>query len=201
MRGQRSGNIIVILVVGAALFLFGLFALAMLAMSTNNRCVVSENGIEAQYDQNRNNYDNYFKKLKETAQVPDMYTEDLKKLYDGAMSGRYGANGSKAVFQFIKEQNPTLDSGLYRQIQQVIEAGRNSFEADQKSLIAKKQAYKDYLRSQPSGFFSGLLGFPKIDFNKYDIVTSDETEETFKKKKSAPLKLRDKESQTEQESK
>lgn len=119
-----------------------------------------------------------------------VYVDDLKKLYDSALAGRYGKNGSKAVWQFLKEQNPTLDAGLYRQIQQVIESGRNNFEANQTMLIDKKRTYETSLKRFPNNVIAGFLGFPKIDLTKYDIVTSDTTEEAFKTKKSEPFKLR-----------
>lgn len=119
-----------------------------------------------------------------------VYVDDLKKLYDSALAGRYGKNGSKAVWQFLKEQNPTLDAGLYRQIRQVIESGRNNFEANQTMLIDKKRTYETSLKRFPNNVIAGFLGFPKIDLTKYDIVTSDTTEEAFKTKKSEPFKLR-----------
>lgn len=107
-----------------------------------------------------------------------------------AVADRYGADGSKALFQFIKEHNPQLDSATYVKLQAAIEAGRNGFEADQKQLLDRKREYKDLLGSTTALVANIFLGFPRIDMNKYDIVTSSRTEKAFDEKKDDEIKLR-----------
>jgi len=157
--------------------------------SSNNEWITLEQGIKAQFDQNRNNYDSYFKTLKEVAQVPDMYVKGLKDVYDGCMTGRYGANGSKAAFQWIKEHNPKFDASMYTKIQNTIVAGRKDFESNQKVLIDKKRLYQTEIQKFPGTVIASILGFPKIDLDKFDIVTSETTEKIFKDKKSDYIKL------------
>lgn len=174
--------------IGAILTLFAL-TLGLSLIGKYNSFVQQENGLVAQYKQNQNNYSNYFNKLKEAAQVPDMQVDGLKKLYDGVMAGRYGANGSKAVFQMLREQNPQLDASLYVQVQRIIESGRNSFEADQKSLLDKKRVYENATQQFPGNLVAGLLGFPTTKVADIDIVTNAETAEAFATKKAGPIKL------------
>jgi hypothetical protein len=172
-----------------AIALIGI-AYAGCALSFRTDCIHAENGIVAQYKQNQNNYDNMWKKFREMSQVPEMYVADLQKVYDSAMKARYGEGGSKAVFQFIQEHNPQLDSAVYTKLQSAIEAGRNSFEADQKQLIDKARQYNDLLGGTSALVVHVWFDFPRIDLKQYDIVTSDETEKVFKDKKSDEIKLR-----------
>lgn len=174
--------------VGAALLLTVLAISSVIGI--NNNFVYQEAGLTAQYKQNQNNYDNFVKKVVEVAQIPDMMTADLERVTRAALSGRYGAEGSKAVFQMIQEQNPSVSPELYTKIQQVIESGRNSFEAEQKILLDKKRIYESQLNTFPSGLVAKFLGFPKIDLIKIDIVTSNRTEQVFETKKDEAIKLR-----------
>ncbi len=176
------------LIIGGGIAFLAILLIAG-AFGFRTDCLKSQNGIVAQYDQNRNNYDNMWKKFREAAQVKNEYVADLKKVWDGAMSGRYGAEGSKAVFQFIKEHNPNVDSALYTRLMSMIESGRNSFEADQKQLIAKKNTLNDILSTTSALLYNRFFGFPTIDLSKYDIVTSDQTEEAFATKKAGEINI------------
>ena len=173
---------------GAVVLLFFVIVIGS-GISVYNICVEQETAIEAQYKQNQNNYDNFFKSVVEVAQVSDKYKDGLKEVFTAAIQGRYGKNGSKATWAWLQEHNPNLDASVYTKIQQVIEGGRKTFEVNQKMLIDKKQVYQLQLRGFPSGVFARLMGFPKIDLAKYDIITSDRTEKAFDTKKDEPIKL------------
>lgn len=159
-------------------------------ISANNYAVQAEQGVIAAYDNNRNILSNYGKKVVEATQVPAMYTEDLKKVVSASMEGRYGPDGSKATFQWLKEMNIPFDSSVYKKVQQIIEAGRNDFQNGQTTLLDKKRAYQAELGKFPRGVILGFMGFPKIDLNKYNIVTDNRTEAAFETKLEEAIKLR-----------
>lgn len=161
-----------------------------MAVSANNYGVGAEQGIIATYDDNKNILSNYGKKVIEATQVPAMYSEDLTKLVKAQIEGRYGPGGSQANMQWLKESAIPLDPSLYKQIQQIIEAGRNDFKIGQTSLLDKKRAYQTELGKFPRSVFMSLLGFPKIDLKKYDIVTDARTETSFDTKREEAIQLR-----------
>lgn len=176
----------VFLVLLALSIVFGLSVVGTV-ISVNNECVLQEKGIQGQYAQNKNNYDNFYKKVKEVAKVPEKYSAEFKQIYDGIMKGRYGEKGSEAMVQWIQENNPVFDPGLYHKLAQVIESGRNNFEFNQKILIDRKRNYETYIGQFPNSFISRFLGYPKIDLKEYDIVTSAVTEKVFETKQSDPI--------------
>lgn len=157
----------------------------------------SEQDIVAQYEQAQNVYDNGWKAVVEVAQVPKLQEQNYKDLYDGVMKGRYGADGSRALLQFIKEQNPTLSDETYTKIQRTIETFHGNFEAAQQDLIAKKQSYRTLITSTTDSLMYNWIGnYPHIRVgipigsqDDYAIVTSDKTQNDFKTKKAEPLQL------------
>jgi len=151
----------------------------------------TEVAIEAKYQDNENVYANGTQKVMEIAQVPAMYKDDLKEVFTAAIQGRYGANGSQATFQWLKEQNPSLDSSMYKKIQQVIEGFRNEFQAAQTGLLDQCRSYKTARGNVWSGFWLSITGYPKADINKMcAIVTTEKARQTFDTKRDTGIQLR-----------
>ena len=172
---------------------FGSVVVAFLIMTIiyvvgiNNTWVDLEESIKTQYKQNQNIYTEMFRQITQVAQVPQQYAKDLENVYKSSLKTRYGEEGSKAIFQMITEQNPNLDPSLYKQVQQVIESGETKFAAEQTMFLDKKRIYESDLKKFPNVLIARVLGFPKIDMKEYDIVTSSQTDNSFKTKKAEPL--------------
>lgn len=158
--------------------------------------------IPAQYKLMQNIYDNGYKEVLEKAQVEQNYYDQFKDLWHGMLLGRYGANGSQAAFQFIKEANPNMSPELAKQVMESIETFHANFSAAQTTMIAKKQAYGRFLfTSTDSRFYNALSGvfgakYPHIkcgvpdgSADDYQIVTSDKTQQDFKNHAAPVLQI------------
>lgn len=190
MNGGAVVGVLIAILVGIVLVAaFGV----MQFLSAGNYGNIAEKGITAQVNVNKNTLAQYVQKIQEMAQVPEMYKNDLKEVIAAAIGGRYGANGSQATWQWIKEHNPSLDSKLYVKLQEVIEAGRTEFKTNQDVLIDKCRQYdtaRDAYTLQ--AVFLRVAGYPKIDLkDACTIVTNDYTDKAFKQhKEDGPIQLR-----------
>lgn len=185
-------------VIGGALITLGLLGAFGLVggcstISLNNSFVAQEKGIKATWLDSQVQYDTFWKKVKETAQVTDQYKEDFKEILLGAIDGRYE---NQKMVMFIMEQNPQLDAAAYVQLQQVIESGRNDFARTQRTLVDKQRRYDTSLSTFPNNVVAGALGFPKsvagdsapssdadddgkLTVLDYKTVTSSKTQKVF----------------------
>lgn len=160
-------------------------------VSANNYGVRMEAQLKAKWDDNRNVLAQYGQKISEMVQVPEMMKNDLKEVATAAIEGRYGEDGSRAVFQWIQEQNPQLDSSVYLQVQRAIEAGRDEFKNSQTQLLDIKRSYETSLGYFWQGMWLRIAGFPKTDLDKYRVISTDRANNAFEAgKEEAPLKLR-----------
>lgn len=181
-----------IIVMGAFLALVLAIGGAGLAnyVSYHDQGVNYEARLDAEWNKSKNTLSTYTTKVQEVAQVPGMFRDDLLKVVEATFQGRYGQDGSKAVFQFIQEKNMNLDPLMYRQIQQVMESGRNDFQASQNAVIDIKRSYETQLGKVWSGFWMGVAGYPKVDLSKYKVVLLGSVSEKFDSGKDEVIKLR-----------
>ena len=189
---KQNGNVLVGVIIAIAIVLclaepaiFGYVS----AYNLGNR---TENQLTAMLENNENIYANGTQKVIEIAQVPSMYAEQVGKVTREAIQGRYGQDGSKAVFQFLQEQNPQLDPAIFAKIQVVIEEFRNKFELAQRDMIDVKRMYNTQLGSLWTGFWLGVAGYPKVDMKKFEIVTTERARQTFDTKRDQGINLNQK---------
>lgn len=191
MKKVNQGSALAVLLVVVGLLVAVVAVLALSYISAYNTGNQFENRLKAEYENNQNILSQYSQKVMEAVQVPDMMRDDLVKVARAALEGRYGENGSQAVFQAIAEQNPQVSEALYIKLQQLIEAGRDEFKNAQTRLIDTRRAYETALGSFWQGMWLRIAGYPREDLYKYKAIIIDRVEETFRTgKESAPLQLR-----------
>jgi len=120
-----------------------------------------ENTTKAQWMDNQNTYDNFWKTVKEVAQVPDKYKEDFKQLLVAETTAKYGPEGSKATFQWFQDRGINFDAGMYRKVQDVIESGRQDFKRSQTTLLDKQRKVADMTQSYWGSVMAGHYDFPR----------------------------------------
>lgn len=152
----------------------------------------TENHLKAIVEQNENIYAQGTQKVMEMAQVPDMYADKVAEVTTAAIQGRYGKDGSKAVFQMLTEQNPTIDAKMYAKVQTAIEEFRNKFEENQKTMIDVKRSYNVALGSLWTGTWLSIAGYPKVDMKQFDIITTDKARQTFTTHRDSGIQLNQK---------
>lgn len=162
-----------IVVLGLGLLAVGSF------ISYGNYGARAENGLQTKLDDNRQLLGKHSTQIAEMAQVNDMYKDDLKEVYTAAIEGRYGENGSGAVMQWIKEQNPNMDSALYIRLSQKIEANRDEFANAQRELLDQKRVYQNALDVFWSGLWLKLAGYPKINLDDIKVVNSTHSNKAY----------------------
>lgn len=162
-----------------------------------NTVVSLENATTAQYRNNQNTYDAFWKSVQETAQVPAQYKEDFKSILVAETSAKFGPGGSQATMQWFQERNLQLPEGMYLKLMNVIEAGRADFKRGQSELLDKQRRLHTHLetfwgsmfanRSSQPKTLSGELAPPKdldgdgrLTVFDYPIVTSAKTTEAFR---------------------
>lgn len=184
-KGMAVGGIILLIVL--AVGVLGVIGSYIKYANYGNR---SEVNLKKVWTNNQNILGQYTIKVQEIAMVPEMYKNDLKEVLATEMSSRYGAEGSKANMQWIKERSQNFDPSMPVKIQQVVEAGRNEFQAAQTRLIDEKGTYEVELGNVWSGFWLGMAGYPKADLEKYKPVVAKDTAQQFETGVGGPVKLR-----------
>ena len=150
----------------------------------------------AQYRDNMNRYDAFWKSVKEMAQIPDKYKDDFKDLLVSETKAKFGPGGSTAGFQWFKDREIKFDAGIYKKIMNAIEAGRADFKRGQTMLLDKQRRaranhkkpfgvicrnFTDWLddidgKLKPPTDLDGDGRYTVFD---YDIVTSKRTKKAF----------------------
>ena len=105
--------------------------------------------------------------------VSDKYKDGWKEIVTKTMEGRYGENGTEAIVSYLKEQNVTLDSQVYLNIQNAVIAGRRNLTTEQalrveislgyeEGFLAILQTFYDIKQYKEKELANSYTGYPNI---------------------------------------
>lgn len=190
---QSKANSILLIVGGAiaAIILTVIVVCGISYISANNYGVATEARLKAAKDNVGVVMTQYEQKLLEAAQVPDMYKNDFKELIKEDIQGRYGKDGSKAMFQWIQERQMQPDAGLYKKLMQITSAGRTDIDRAQKVMVDQRQLYEAQLGLFWRGMWLKMAGFPRVNLDDYKPILVSRVETALATgKEEGPIKLR-----------
>jgi len=135
----------------------------IMSISYQNSYERIDQDIQAQYKKIESNYEKMSRVILQQAGILNKYSTDFKDIYKGMMQGRYGKDGSKAMWQWIKEQNPQIDASLYAKLMTTVEAQRTGFDRQQAKVAAMVAESNKMLKVAPSKWFvNGQIKEAKI---------------------------------------
>lgn len=193
LKHQKGFTAVAAALVAFLAVTFVIVAFAILSyIGAYDKGVGYENNIDAAVENNEQINGNFKLKLMDSVSTSKLNAGQVTALIEAANKARYGGEGSKASWQWIQENNLALDQSINKQLLQVIEAGRNDFQAAQTRLIDTKRAYETALEKQyilGEGWWLKMAGFPKINLKeqKYQAVSSAGAKEAFRTGVDTPV--------------
>lgn len=170
----------IFLTVLGCLFFIGL-VFAGQFVSLNNDEVDLRTQVEAVQKDNKNVFDNMWKKIAQVSEVTQAERASLEKIIVGyanaRATGKTDNNGTAlAVGNWVHEAIPNVDNTTYRNLQNIIVSSRDDFTAHQTQLIDLNRQHDLLLRKFPNNVFFQLLGTKPIVII---VVTSGRSEKAF----------------------
>ncbi len=151
---NQRGTLALKLSVGSAAFVvLALLVVFIMNISYQNIYERIDQDIQAQYKKIESNYEKMSRVILQQAGILNKYSTDFREIYKGMMQGRYGKDGSKAMWQWIKEQNPQIDSALYAKLMTTVEAQRTGFDRQQGKVTDMIAESNKMLKVAPARWF------------------------------------------------
>lgn len=177
-KGMKVAIIAMLVIVG--LIVLGGFSVVSLYISNANSGAKFEAQIDALNSDSENVLSSVTNNIKNQAGIVGVYSKDFQDSLTKSMTGRYGSDGSRATMQWIKEQNPTLDSSLYAKIQTIIDGGAKEFQISQTRKLEVCRDYKARLNFVVGGAFMRMAGYPKSNLAiECRVVSDSDSHEAF----------------------
>lgn len=182
-KSNKVSTRTILILAGAALFLFLSIAYVSTAISYNNRSKTLKAMIAGKQKNQANVFDAMWKIISQKAQLTEDYKDSFSKVLTDMITARYD-KGDGTMMKWIQEANPTLDPALYLDLSATIESQRIGFVNEQKELIDMTVQFNTLISRFPGLWF--LSGEEPIDPK---LILSTRTEEAQRTGKDDEVEL------------
>ena len=145
----------------------------MMDQSYNNEEKTLRNKAEAEIGVLEASVDNCWKKIAQVSKASEKYEKAFKESYAEIFSARY--EGDNPLMNWIKEDNPKLDSSIYKKIQDIIDSERDHLLAQQTTVLDVIREHKTLCETWPGNWF--IKNKTPIEFK---VISSTRTKEIMK---------------------
>ena len=168
-------------IIGSVLLLG--FIILIMGISYSNQEINLRVTINAKMTDNKSEFDNMWKKISQVVQVTKSERASLSKLFQDYAQARTTSGGGEFM-KWVQESVPNVGRETYVNLMNIITASRDAWTMRQKELIDFKREHDKLRQMFPSSVFVGMR--PEIVIT---IITSDKTDDTFKKGKDNDVEL------------
>lgn len=153
----------------AAVLLVGGISVTQMYFGYNRAEVQARNACEAQVGNIENVLDNMWKNFSEIGGIADRERDTAMELFVEYAEART-PEGAGKMMSWITEQNPTIDSGIYKDLQARLTAGRQEFRNSQTYMLELVRAHENIIEDPFKGFF--IRNDEPFVFN---VISTEET--------------------------
>jgi len=167
-----------VLVIGgvvAASFALLALILGFWLVGTYNGAATLRNQYQSKVFANQAEFDNMWKKIQQTAQVPEAQKDAFKEIFTSYATART-SEGQGRMMTWIKEAVPHVNLSLYKNLLNIITGSRDGWTRNQVELVDIANSYNQKLSVFPGNVILPMMGFEKI---VPKIISSTRTENAF----------------------
>jgi hypothetical protein len=167
-----SKGLIIGLAIAGCVFVLGMIV-GIWWVSTSNGEIRLRNQMTAKQEDNKNEFDNMWKKIAQVAQVSEKDRSSLEQLFVRHAAARTSDGGGE-LMKWVQESVPNVSSDTFTNLQNIITSSRDRYTMRQKEILDLKREHDNVRLTFPSSIVCG--GRPEI---KVVIVTSERTDKAF----------------------
>lgn len=189
MKTQKGSVLGIILGVLGSLFLI-VALIAAIFFHYKDRGSDFQVKIGSKYRVAQSGLSKYTLKMQDLKGLKNMDTEAVKSLLTASNTSRYGADGSQAAVQWLKENNIPVNNELVTKMAVLIDSGRDEYGVLQEDLNSDCTTFKYELGRSWSGMWYSIAGRPdesnkkEFSLSMCDLVLDAATVEAYETKQA-----------------